>query len=174
VTTMFQTFQEIKEIVRNVLVHGARKNFETHGEVKQITFLFVRRNPETLEPLANVEMLPAIFRYRTKEEWRFGVDMLVNKLDAVAIVIVSEVWALDIDPDRLYEDMAVPVRNHPDRYEEVMVRLEHESGNCVSWRMRIRRDGVSAELDEPREEEGKDQGLLTGFFPKSRVTEVEA
>jgi hypothetical protein len=156
-----ETYAEVEKFCEESLLKGIALNFAADGRVDPQTFILARRDPEG-HPLPRVTVLPVLIQTSSAERERSVQQHLVDTCHAAAIVLIHECWTTKLT------DPPTP------REENVVLLLEHENGGACSWAMRIDRSGDAPRLLDPVKAVSEGFGRLTGYFPKTRRTQLEA
>lgn len=166
--------QEIRDLIYNVVVLGARENFARDGVVHAWTFILATRDPDNVTrtfPEPGLVAVPTNMLMDNRDLLREVQQRLCEELGAVALAFVTEAWRTRLDSSKVYEDIA-EARKH--RKEIIQVYLETREGN-VLWTIPITRDADNrGTLGETEEESDLHlNGRLTGYFQAQRP-EIEA
>lgn len=175
-----RSLEDMRFLVTEVILPGARANFALHGQVDPASFVLAQHDPLTGQRLPNPQltMIPLAKFAHDKDVLRAAQGAACKQLGALAHVYLTEGWMVEMDSDVPFEDPyaggTASLADHPRRVEVICASLEHRDGS-VSWSIPILRDGDKADLGETREHPGSWSGRMSGYVQQpGRRTEAEA
>lgn len=145
-----RTRKGVEEYALKVIQKGAKTNFEKDGVIVPAAFVFGTMHPETGRDFPNgfgvIYLTPEMdFNDRGKNVFATMVRYVAEKSKALGLIFITECWTVYYSADKdlrefqEYRDSGESLENHPDRIEQVILSLEHKTGDRA-WTCEIMRD----------------------------------
>lgn len=148
--------------ILEIAKHGAKMNFDFHGQVLPVTILFARRNfntGEIYEDGSHIVMLEvnSFLTSNDKNNFAWAVKSIAQKSNASDLAFVSEAWLTIIDHTTKQQT----------KIEAVTITVESIYSEPEMWVAEIERVSDSARLKEFNKQEGFQLsiGRFAGLLP---------
>lgn len=168
---LFDTRERLDAFARQIFA-VAKIHIEKNGYFEPMAFLLDAERRPSGEPIPGGHgLISTIISSMDSEEEKNEVSLLLQSTlamtNADAIVFVSEAWM--VRPSSKDPIPSIMPSQHPDRYEVVMLSIEHRVVGAALYEAKIVRNGKKATLGEIGTFgfDGKSVGRFATFFKKA-------
>lgn len=121
------------------------ETFSAQQSLEPLVCLFLTKDPITrlvvgqTPQIVFIDVGAAFSSPRTKQTFATGLRRLAAQGEASGLVMASEAWMMEAKPGGPPLDLSIPTSQHPNRYEAILLSIEHRTGTRT-WIARIHRD----------------------------------
>lgn len=120
------------------------ETFNAQQTLEPLTCLFLTKDPITglivgpTPQIVFIDVGAAFSSPGTKQTFATGLRRLAAQGEAIGLMMASEVWLMEATPGGPPLDLSIPASQHPNRYEAILLSIEHRTGTRA-WIARIHR-----------------------------------